>query len=597
LLLLGLVAAVALLPVYPQTPQDGAHMCLARSLALGSLSADECLSDAFDRASYGGHLYSDKAPGLALLEVPAVAAFRLQPSPPAWTPFDLRVWGTRVLTVGFCFLVCAFLVGRVAEGLAPGYGGATLVAFALGTLVGPLAATGFDHVPAALFAFGAFLLAWRGRPFLAGLAGGFAVLVNYEAALAAGVVGVYVLARGLRPFGRYVAGAVPAVALLGAYDWAAFGAPWHLSYRYVDNMFASDQASGFFGISRPHLVQTFEVFAGPDGLLVASPILVLAAVGLYLIRREHPGEVAVCAVVTALFVVLDSGYYTPYGGVSPGPRFLVPALPFLAVGLGPAFRRAPTLSSLTAVVSVATTTAVMLVWSANVPMRATVWGELVRVPSERSHSRYAQAITPNLLHVLGPGRAWGATFAALAGVAALATGLASIPWPQVRAATRSRLPSKAALGIALCLAYAIAAADVAAAFGYPYGNRTAGTAIAVADIGTSISSSPERAQVGSDVQLAVTVAYKGNDVANQLFLTIGLSPGLAVDSGFGYSIGAGCSGVSTIVCNLDYLPAGHATTVYFTARATASGTQHITASVKSGGIPGYDHPTLAIPVS
>ena len=38
----------------------------------------------------------------------------------------------------------------------------------------------------------------------------------------------------------------------------------------------------------------------------------------------------VAAGMTVAFVLSDAGYFLPYGGNSPGPRFLVPALPFLA---------------------------------------------------------------------------------------------------------------------------------------------------------------------------------------------------------------------------------------------------------------------------
>ena len=39
--------------------------------------------------------------------------------------------------------------------------------------------------------------------------------------------------------------------------------------------------------------------------------------------------------------IYDSGYWLPFGGGSPGPRFLIPMLPFLAVGLACAWRRFP----------------------------------------------------------------------------------------------------------------------------------------------------------------------------------------------------------------------------------------------------------------
>jgi hypothetical protein len=595
-LLLALVALVALSPVYVQDAQDSAHLCLSDALTHGRLSGDSCLSDAVDRSSHGGHLYSDKAPGLALIATPAFAAFRVGSTPENWPSFDLRLWGVRVLSVGLCFVLCAFMVGRVSEGLAPGYGGAALVTFALGTLVEPFAATEFDHVPAAMLAFAAFVLAWRGRPLLAGVAGGLAVLTNYEAGLAVGIVGVYLAFRGLRPVARYVAGAVPGALLLGAYDWAAFGAPWRLSYRYLDNVYYStSQKTGFFGIGAPHVFQTVEVLAGPGGLLVVSPVLALACVGLFLVRREHPAEAAVCGAIAAAFVLLDFGYFTPYGGLSPGPRFLIPGLPFLAVGLAPAFRRAPLITSVAAAFSVISMTAVTLVWASNVVLRQTVWGELVRVPFQLGSSRYVQSLAGDVLHAAGPGRAWGAALVALAALAALVVAIGSLPWHEIR--NRRRTSRRVPVAVGVAIAYLVVVAQVAAAFGYPYGNRTAGLAIVIVPVGTSISSRPSRPRLGGSVQVAVKVDYEGNDVANDLVLSVRLSPGLQLEGPPSYLIGSGCEGTRLVVCNLDYLPALHSTTVTFVVRPVAGGWQTISAWATSGGHAGFNHPRLVIPVA
>ena len=74
-----------------------------------------------------------------------------------------RTWVIRITSSGIAFLVLVFLIGRLAEGLAPGYGGLALVSFRLGTLVAPFAAVNFAELPLAAFGFGAFLLAWKGR--------------------------------------------------------------------------------------------------------------------------------------------------------------------------------------------------------------------------------------------------------------------------------------------------------------------------------------------------------------------------------------------------------------------------------------------------
>ena len=38
--------------------------------------------------------------------------------------------------------------------------------------------------------------------------------------------------------------------------------------------------------------------------------------------------------VAITYFLYNAGYWLPFGGGSPGPRFLIPALPFLAIGLG-----------------------------------------------------------------------------------------------------------------------------------------------------------------------------------------------------------------------------------------------------------------------
>src|SRR5215208_1530551 len=170
LLLLALVAAAALSPVYATSGQDIPRLCLTRALAHGHVDVGRCIGAAIDRARRDGRTYSDKPPGMSTLALPAAEAVRL-PAPSRWTfEGDPRVWAVRVLVSGIAYLFLALVLGRVSEGLAPGHGGEAVAAFALGTLVFPLAATTFGHVTSAVLGFGAFVLAWRGRPGLAGLA-------------------------------------------------------------------------------------------------------------------------------------------------------------------------------------------------------------------------------------------------------------------------------------------------------------------------------------------------------------------------------------------------------------------------------------------
>jgi hypothetical protein len=431
LLLLALVAAATLSPVYAIDAQDVSRLCLTQALVHFRLSSDYCLSDIYarDKSVYHGHLYSDKAPGMSVLELPAAEAVRL-PSPYHWPYEGLRLWAVRVLASGLALIIGALLVGRISEGIAPGYGGAALVTYALGTLVAPLAAANFEHVTAGTVALGAFALAWRRKPLAAGLAAGAAVDFAYETGLIVLILAAYVIYElGRRGIARFALGLVPGAVLLGAYDWLAFGAPWHLSYSYKSAEFSAAQSSGLFGIHLPYLHAIHAVLVGRGGLLMISPVLVAAAYGLFLLRRRFPAEAAVCAGVALTFMFLEWGYFDPYGGLSPGPRFFVPAIPFLALGLASAFAARFWLTTALAALSIAPITGLTLTWANGPPGHGSIWGILKALRFEGSSSQLVQGASSNVLHWLGAGKLTSGLFVGAAAALAL---LAALPFTFAR---------------------------------------------------------------------------------------------------------------------------------------------------------------------
>lgn len=378
-LVLVLVSFAALCLVHGPTAQDVTRLGVTYSIVnYGSLELQESARSGSDYAKYKGRYYTDKAPGLTFLSIPPFLVSRVVTAgvaPAQWhRRTDYQLWWLRLATSGVAFVFCVFLVGRVAEGLVARTGAATAATLGLGTLMSPLAATMFDHVPAAALGFAAFVAAWRGRHALAGFCAGFAILVEYQAALVAAVLFLYLVRRGTPALARYVAGAIPPLALLALYDQLAFGSPFHLSYKYVGKTFAEQQSRGFFGIGVPRLHGLQQVLVGYKGLLLFSPVLVAAALGLVLLWRRRRAEAAVCAAVTLLFLLSNAGYFLPYGGMSPGPRFFVPALPFLALGLPFAFARWPLPTYALAVVSVLLTTLNSLTWSVRPDEDTTVTG-------------------------------------------------------------------------------------------------------------------------------------------------------------------------------------------------------------------------------
>jgi hypothetical protein len=426
LLLLLLVAAAALSSVYVNSTQDLSHFCLSRAIVAGELKIDECAGNTVDRSVYGGHYYSNKAPGLSLFAIPAVEATRL-PTGSQWDPeADLHLWGVRLLTNGVAFLLCVFLIGRISEGIAQGTGAPALVAFGLGTLVCAFAATGFDHDLTAAFGLGAFVLAWQRRPGLAGLAAGAAYLVEYQAAAIGMLVLAYVALTGRRPAARFVAGVVPGVVVSAAYSWAAFGRPWRNPHSYLLNTFTGVNETGVLGVHFPTLRGLRLVFVEDRGLLVSSPVLVAAGAGLWLLwRRGFRAEALIAALIAAAFVLGDCGYGDPYGGISAGPRYLIPGLPLLALGLGPAFARWRLPTAVLAAVSIVAGMTLTLTWAGteNMHYRGTVWGELVRFLTKGVDSRLYGELAKNVLVWAGPNRLVAAGFVCACAAAAYVVAL------------------------------------------------------------------------------------------------------------------------------------------------------------------------------
>src|SRR5262249_40132434 len=135
--------------------------------------------------------------------------------------------------------------------------------------------------------------------------------------------------------------------------------PFHLSYAYVSDEAFSGQHQGFFGITTPHLDSLWSTLVFPRGLLMESPFLLLAPLGLIRWWRasraataappalklwlrttwatlQAPGapEALVAVAVVALYPLAISSYFLPMAGENlPGPRLLVPLLPFACLAL------------------------------------------------------------------------------------------------------------------------------------------------------------------------------------------------------------------------------------------------------------------------
>lgn len=409
-----LVALAALPPISLAGPQDRTRYELTRHIVLfDTISLEHTL---FDRAVYQGHTYSDKAPGMSFFAIPWFELERaggIAKPPVQWhDEGDSSLWLMRVLTSGLLFLLAVTALSVVGDRIVTGTGPLTAALFGVATLAAPLAPTFFEHDAGGALTIASFALLFLGRSrralAAAGALAGTAVCFDYSSGLIVlALLGycVYVHRRGIAWF---LAGVVPPALALGAYNWAAFDSPFRLSYRYVRNAYTEQQREGFFGIGSPSLHGLWDVLLGPRGLLVWSPVCLAAAVGLWLLwRRGLRAEAVVAALVTVAFVFVDAGYFLPYGGGSPGPRFFAPALPFLLLGLPAALERfrLPTLAL--GLVSVVTMT-----------VQALSWG--VRSELDRAYLPDRNDVMATVWSLAGASRNAGAALVLVAGLAAFA---------------------------------------------------------------------------------------------------------------------------------------------------------------------------------
>ncbi len=373
-----------------------------RALASGQAEIDRWHWETKDKAWFKGHFYSVKAPGLAALTLPAqlaldatgaksvardAAANASRADHPRWRPPDhpdlseygfsprrarqveVRVenqtpivWALTLIGAVIPAVALLLLVRWVAERIEPGYGTAAAITLGLGTIVMTFAAEYFAHVAAATLGFAAFALLFREREGparialvgAAGLLAGLAVSFEYPLGLVGAILFAYALARPnrLRRGAAYATGVAIGAAPALAFNLWAFSSPLRFAYSHavaVQGLTGHAElglnSSGFFGIDLPRPAAALELLLASRGLLTLTPIIVMGVVGAIVMRRQgRHAEAAVIGAVGIAYFLYNTGYWLPFGGGSPGPRFLIPALPFLAIGLASAFRRLPALT-------------------------------------------------------------------------------------------------------------------------------------------------------------------------------------------------------------------------------------------------------------
>ncbi|HEX5158837.1 MAG TPA: hypothetical protein VFW17_16620 [Ktedonobacterales bacterium] len=377
----GLLALCYVFYLTPAGTNTLSRYDMVYALAHGSAIIDIHAGNTIDVSYYQGHWYSPRSLGLSLLATPLLWLLSHITSIDNTTQFTLtqQIAYLNAFTVLPVAIMAAVALRRFVAHLRPSLASTPLPmvvagAFALGTLAYPFSTTFFSHAFGGGLAFIGFYLLYRARDkenagawvILSGLLLGLAVISEYPVGVIVVLLFVYIWlvfpGQRLQMTGAFIVGLIPSVLLLGWYNWFAFGSPLHLSYAYVSDPAFSGQHDGFFGITTPHLDSFWSTLVFPRGLLIESPFLLLVPLGLLRwLRRGYratatasassplrrglrriwatlqtPGmpEALVTLAVVVLYPLAISSYFLPMAGENlPGPRLLVPMLPFACLAL------------------------------------------------------------------------------------------------------------------------------------------------------------------------------------------------------------------------------------------------------------------------
>lgn len=316
----------------------------------GSLKTDRFAKNTGDDAIRKGHHYCDKAPGASWLATPPYAVtywISGAPAKPSERWLGWASWFAIVVAVSVPSAIAAVFLARLARalGMSPPASVVVALGWGLATMALPYGTLLYGNQIAGAFCLIAFTLlvevrrgaaATPARMIAVGALIGFAGATEYPAALIGGPIAAYGLyAVGLRRcLWALAGGAVPLLALAWYHD-AAFGSPGKFPYDY--SVWPQPHTGVFMGIGALKVDVLGKLLFGDfRGLLPTTPWLALMIPGAALLARvkQNRLEVAVCAAAVILFFWLNSSIPPWGGGWAPGPRYLVPMLPFAAVLAG-----------------------------------------------------------------------------------------------------------------------------------------------------------------------------------------------------------------------------------------------------------------------
>lgn len=356
----------------PRSRLDLLHAIVVRR----TLNIDDYHENTQDKASYGGHYFSDKAPGTVVLALPAFAASAITlkvlciklDSDQGW------LYSSWIASVGSIGVVSALgaclLFSWLSMYVSPKHALVTVLGLFLGAAPLPYATMMFSHalviglLAIAIWSIDALPgvevaacgIRLNCSDVLAGFTCGWALASEYTAGIV--VVGIFfwLISRARNRAIPFCLAALPPLLLIPLYNYACFGNPFILPYSLNESFPAMKR--GLYAIKWPNAETAFLLLFSPErGLLFWTPFLMMAVVGWWQLAQRDRKLFWLTYAIPLLQVVVISGRTWDWpAGPTLGPRYLAPILPLLALPCALGVQRLRTVAWALALYSVGVTT-------------------------------------------------------------------------------------------------------------------------------------------------------------------------------------------------------------------------------------------------
>lgn len=315
----------------------------------GTIAIDTFHENTGDKIEWNGHMYSEKAPGIVVLAMPAFAVIHvvlkmLSIDINGELGWKISEWFTTLFSVGLlCALSALALFALLKKYTSARTALVTALAVYLGTIVYTYAGMLFSHAATVAWLVIALWLAdlsvgliqttsgHKKYSLFAGVCIGFAIAGEYTAALSAVLLWLFVCIRSRKQAVYVLCGALVPLLLIPLNNMLIFGSPFHLPYENVTEF--PGMKEGFFGISIvPNITVIWQLLGSQyRGLFFWSPFLLLCIPGYFILYKKNVAAfwLMLLTPLACLFSISTYPYW--HGGWALGPRHLASALPFLII--------------------------------------------------------------------------------------------------------------------------------------------------------------------------------------------------------------------------------------------------------------------------